>query len=377
MFSVTKNIKLSNASCLLPYNHELIVGTDGGKLIKLNNEYEQLYDLQIFKPDFDTLESVDISQQVVCIKSYQTGELCDSFICCNEKTIKSIKILENNLLDDFVNNYKQNNEILDSSDKIIKYYTSLRKEKYGNNDNFTIKTLYENKKSSSYNINTLDIRENMLISTDYLRINLWNYKKMDMFINLIDLKPNKLDELDSVITHAIFNGTNILCYSNSHGEIIFNDIRTSTTPKKLFEIKNENRESIYSELLNSISEFKFYDENTIIARDFNSLNFFDIRNKKIVENINLFEIKKKNIDEIIQNGCGYERFVFDIFENKIVTGGFNGNVYFIDILTKEKCNKRIETNEFNDVIKNVCFFDKKAIVCSKKNVIVFENDDKM
>ena len=58
-----------------------------------------------------------------------------------------------------------------------------------------------------YNINSISLTENeeYLISSDDLRINLWNSFKPNTPYNLIDLKPKDLENLYEVITSCQFH----------------------------------------------------------------------------------------------------------------------------------------------------------------------------
>ena len=65
--------------------------------------------------------------------------------------------------------------------------------------------LYKN--SHEYHINSLNQSPDgeFFISADDLRINLWNIEDNRTVYNLLDMKPNKIEELDEVITHSEFH----------------------------------------------------------------------------------------------------------------------------------------------------------------------------
>ena len=63
------------------------------------------------------------------------------------------------------------------------------------------------KNAHEYHINSLCIcpdGENFL-SSDDLRINLWNLENTKLVYNLMDIKPNNIEELDEIVTHCEFH----------------------------------------------------------------------------------------------------------------------------------------------------------------------------
>lgn len=58
-----------------------------------------------------------------------------------------------------------------------------------------------------HHINSLCVSpdgENFM-SSDDLRINLWNIEDNSVVYNLLDIKPKSVDELDEVVTHTEFH----------------------------------------------------------------------------------------------------------------------------------------------------------------------------
>ena len=68
------------------------------------------------------------------------------------------------------------------------------------------------------------------MSADDLRVNVWNIESNAVVYNLLDMKPNNLDELDEVITKAEFHSENpnLFLYSTSKGFLHICDIRESS-----------------------------------------------------------------------------------------------------------------------------------------------------
>ena len=84
----------------------------------------------------------------------------------------------------------------------------------------------------AYHINSISVNSDAetFISADDLRINLWNLNITDQSFNIVDIKPNNMEELTEVITAAEFHPTacNLLVYSSSKGTIKLADMRSQT-----------------------------------------------------------------------------------------------------------------------------------------------------
>ena len=89
------------------------------------------------------------------------------------------------------------------------------------------------KNGHEYNINSLSLSpdgENFL-SSDDLRVNLWNIENNTVVYNLLDTKPKSIEELDEVITHCEFHpqSPSTLVYTTSKGFIHICDLRIKSS----------------------------------------------------------------------------------------------------------------------------------------------------
>lgn len=71
----------------------------------------------------------------------------------------------------------------------------------------------------------------LFLSADDLRIYMWNFEHSDEAYGAIDLKPEKIDDLNEVITSALFHPTqgHMFAYSTSKGIVQVCDMRTGST----------------------------------------------------------------------------------------------------------------------------------------------------
>ena len=108
---------------------------------------------------------------------------------------------------------------------------------------------------------------------------MWNLEITDQSFNIVDIKPDNMEELTEVITASCFHPThcNLLMYSSSRGCIKLGDMRQRAlcdNHAKLFEINEEAADkSFFSEIIASISDVKFTgsDGRYIVSRDYLTL----------------------------------------------------------------------------------------------------------
>lgn len=83
----------------------------------------------------------------------------------------------------------------------------------------------------AYHINSISVNSDgeTFISSDDLRINLWNLNIQDKSFNIVDIKPANMEELTEVITAAEFHpmSCNWFMYASSKGTIKLADMRES------------------------------------------------------------------------------------------------------------------------------------------------------
>jgi len=95
------------------------------------------------------------------------------------------------------------------------------------------------------------------LSADDLRINLWNLERANQTFNIVDIKPENMEDLTEVITAAEFHPTHCstFAYSNSRGAIKLGDMRASALcdrhAKAYEEEEQPGDKSFFSEIIAS------------------------------------------------------------------------------------------------------------------------------
>ncbi|XP_057951477.1 serine/threonine protein phosphatase 2A 55 kDa regulatory subunit B beta isoform-like [Malania oleifera] len=137
-----------------------------------------------------------------------------------------------------------------------------------------------------YNINSISNNSDgeTFISSDDLRINLWNLEISNQCFNIVDMKPSNMEDLTEVITSAEFHPfhCNLLAYSSSRGFIRLVDMRQSALCDHgamiLRDGESRSFKSFFTEIISSISNIKFAtDGRHILSRDYMNLKLWDIR----------------------------------------------------------------------------------------------------
>lgn len=194
----------------------------------------------------------------------------------------------------------------------------------------------------AYHINSISVNSDgeTYISSDDLRINLWNLAVSDQSFNIVDIKPANMEELTEVITSAEFHPQhcNILMYSSSKGTIKLADMRSAAlcdNHAKVFEeVEDPSNKSFFSEIISSISDIKFSkDGRYILSRDYLTLKLWDINMEhKPVKSIPIHDYLRSKLCDLYENDC-----IFDKFEctmsgdgSQLLTGSYHNYFHIYD-----------------------------------------------
>ena len=205
----------------------------------------------------------------------------------------------------------------------------------------TLKRSYPN--LHNYHINSISVCANgeNFISSDDLRINLWNLENKVQAFNIIDLKPDNFEELSEVITASQFHPSldNQFIFSTSKGIIKLGDLRKSSIcdhTAMTFEDKDAHaNRNFFTEIISSISDVAYSKNGKyIFSRDFLSVKVWDVAmNSKPLEVINIFEPLKSKLCELYENEAIFDKFSISSSPcgNYFLTGLFNNNFHVSDI----------------------------------------------
>ena len=207
---------------------------------KKSCEYKFHTEFQSHEPEFDYLKSLEIEEKINKIKWCGRQNASHYLLSTNDKTIKLWKVFEKSLKVVAENNLSQDVTPANVAGgggapraapvTQFKNATDLKLPRLTHHDTVVAavpRRTYAN--AHAYHINSISVNSDgeTFVSSDDLRINLWNLNIQDQSFNIVDIKPANMEELTEVITAAEFHpqSCNWFMYASSKGTIKLADMR--------------------------------------------------------------------------------------------------------------------------------------------------------
>jgi serine/threonine-protein phosphatase 2A regulatory subunit B len=205
-------------------------------------EYKFHTEFQSHEPEFDYLKSLEIEEKINKIKWCRRQNASHYLLSTNDKTIKLWKVFEKSLKVVAENNLSHEltpgggvaggGGPVRNPNAHFRNAADLKLPRLTHHDTVVAavpRKTYAN--AHAYHINSISVNSDgeTFISSDDLRINLWNLNIQDQSFNIVDIKPANMEELTEVITAAEFHPTscNWFMYASSKGTIKLADMRES------------------------------------------------------------------------------------------------------------------------------------------------------
>ncbi|GAB4850446.1 Serine/threonine protein phosphatase 2A 55 kDa regulatory subunit B beta isoform [Ancistrocladus abbreviatus] len=330
-------------------------------------EFRYKTEFQSHEPEFDYLKSLEIEEKINKIRWCQTANSALFLLSTNDKTIKFWKVQEKKVkkITDMnvdpsktVGNgciasssvssspkpYLANGGCPDRSSNCLSndYFfppggiPSLRLPAVTSHESSLVarcRRVYAH--AHDYHINSISNNSDgeTFISADDLRINLWNLEISYQSFNIVDVKPQNMEDLTEVITSAEFHPThcNMLAYSSSKGSIRLIDLRQSAlcdSHAKLFEEPEApGSRSFFTEIIASISDIKFAkDGRYILSRDYMTLKLWDINmDSGPVSSFQVHEYLRPKLCDLYENDSIFDKFECCLSGNgqRVATGSYS------------------------------------------------------
>lgn len=203
-------------------------------------EYKFHTEFQSHEPEFDYLKSLEIEEKINKIKWCRRQNASHYLLSTNDKTIKlwkvfekSLKVVaENNLTHDLTPGGAPGGgaAVVRNPNVHFRSAADLKMPRLTHHDTVVAavpRKTYAN--AHAYHINSISVNSDgeTFISSDDLRINLWNLNIQNESFNIVDIKPTNMEELTEVITAAEFHpqSCNWFMYASSKGTIKLADMR--------------------------------------------------------------------------------------------------------------------------------------------------------
>lgn len=333
----------------------LALGDKAGRLIvfqrsiskkskKNFSEFNYVTEIQSHYRDFDYLKSVDVDEKINAVEWLSPQNDNMFIITTNDKTIKLWKI---------------GNKTVKKSDKFInrKYLTeqSLNMPKLKLVDQGlcpTLKRTYPN--LHEYHVNSLSIMQDgqNFLSSDDLRIHLWDLESVRSAYVLVDIKPDKIDDLNEVITTCTASpiSDNNLVYGTSKATIKLVDLREgsncTTKGLRFDDTSVKQQKNFFTDIVSSISDAKFTgDGRYVVSRDFLSVKTWDPKMPKTpLLTTMLYEPLKTKLCDLYENDCIFDKFDLSLSPDSqyCITGIFDNKFHVTDLTSYN--NTQFELN---------------------------------
>ncbi|CCI45692.1 unnamed protein product [Albugo candida] len=339
-----------------PSGRYLATGTKGGRVSIFCREevtscenkrfparkslYAPFMEFQSHTAEFDYLKSLEIEEKINQIKWCQNSNNAHYLLSTNDKTIKLWKAHERNVRE--ISHYDAGNGNTNGSG-LKDGNSSINIPRYWNcNRILATKTKRVYANAHTYHINSIALNSDgeTFMSADDLRVNLWSLGISNQSFNIVDIKPNNMEELTEVITAADFHPfhCNIMMYSTSRGAVKLGDMRQAALCdiySKVYEdLEDPKACNFFSEIIASISDIKFSpDGRYIIARDFLTLKVWDLNmDSRPVQTINIHEHLRPRLGDLYESDCIFDKFECDVSGDgkHFVTGSYNSEFHVYD-----------------------------------------------
>ncbi|EMF17256.1 protein phosphatase PP2A regulatory subunit B [Sphaerulina musiva SO2202] len=334
----------------------LATGDKGGRVVlfernetKKTCEYKFHTEFQSHEPEFDYLKSLEIEEKINKIKWCRRQNASHYLLSTNDKTIKLWKVFEKSLKVVAENNLSS--ELTPAGtgnangggpvrypNKAYKSASELKFPRMTHHDTVVAavpRRVYAN--AHAYHINSISVNSDgeTFISSDDLRINLWNLNIQDQSFNIVDIKPANMEELTEVITAAEFHpvSCNWFMYASSKGTIKLADMRQRALcdehAKQFEQEEDPSSRSFFSEIISSISDVRFsHDGRYILSRDYLTVKIWDVNmERQPVKTIPIHEHLRPRLCDTYENDSIFDKFevVFSGDAKNVMTGSYNNN----------------------------------------------------
>lgn len=406
-----ENITEADIISTVEFDHTgdfLATGDRGGRVVlfernetKKNCEYRFYTEFQSHDAEFDYLKSLEIEEKINKIKWLKRFNQSKFLLSTNDKTIKLWKVFEkqikvvsennNSLLSSFestltpksttnianqLSSFQTNPTLVSNLISNNSIMASIKLPKLSYHDTITAaqpKKVFAN--AHAYHINSISVNSDQetFISSDDLRINLWNLGIEDQSFNIVDIKPANMEELTEVITSAEFHplDCNLFMYSSSKGMIKLNDMRMNSlcdNHSKIFEeYMDPSNHNFFTEITSSISDVKFSSNGRYIAsRDYMTVKIWDINMEtEPIKTINIHEQLRERLCDTYENDAIFDKFEvqFSGDSKSVMTGSYNNNFMIYQNSVSPECSTTEQDNEREIVLQA----DKSAFKAKKSN----------
>ena len=338
-------------------------------------EYKFFAEFQSHEPEFDCLKSMEIEERINRIRFLPRANDALMMLTTNDKTVKLWKVFAKTVSQTYTppcspgSSRDESDESESESDGSESDgsgsessgsscgSSGSRGARRGLRGDVVLPEIEESSKTMTamtkmvyanahaYHINSVGVcsDQQTFLSADDLRINLWALDSAVECFNVVDIKPENMEELLEVITCAEFHPRDcaLFAYSTSKGLVRVCDLRSHALCDRaaltLAAEEDPSTKSFLSEIISSISDIKYSaDGRYMLTRDYMALRLWDVAMpREPVRVVNVHEHLRPHLCELCDN-----EHVFDKFEcalsydcSQMVTGSYSRRFKAFDVHT--------------------------------------------
>lgn len=299
---------------------------------KKSCEYKFYSEFQSHEPEFDYLKSLEINERINKLSWLPRTHNAHFILSTNDKTIKLWKIKERQVQSVLENNLTLSQRSPATNALTLPKVVSREKVVAA-----TPKRIFSS--AHAYNIHSISPSSDgeIFISSDDLRINLWNLNSSEIAFNVVDCKPPTIEDLTEVITSATFHPShgNLFMYSTSRGSLRLCDLRDSALCDQSSLMfggttasNNSNSNGFFDEIISSVTDVKFSpsDTNRFISRDYLNTHLWDMRmDSGPILSLPIHDHIRPRLCDLYENDSVFDKFecAFNHDGSSIISGSYN------------------------------------------------------
>ena len=342
----------------------LAAGDKGGRIVifrEAPSRQSQFIDYAVYstfqshEPEFDYLKSVEIEEKINRIRWLHRCNQNHFLLSTNDKTVKLWRICER------TKRIEGGNLIRDAAVDPLDPFSTSPANRLGNDSPYTTrsggrvkrlqvpryvgtdlvveaspKRVFAN--AHQWHINSISVNsdQQLFLSADDLRINVWHLEQTTESFNIVDIKPANMEELSEVITSSEFHprDCNLFIYSSSKGIVRLCDMRCSALcdrEAKVFEMPSDPAtKTFFSDIINSISDARFSHSGRLMAtRDYMSVKVWDLAmERQPVEIYSVHDYLRPKLCVLYENDCIFDKFeVSWSYDDRCIASGTYHNSF--------------------------------------------------
>lgn len=313
-------------------------------------EFRYLTEFQSHLPEFDYLKSLEVEEKINCVRWCRSHPTFPHMLLsANDKTIKLWRVSDKKI--HHMGKFNQRGgdligtEVASPSssppptpvkDLGLDYSMRLRMPEILRTEHVlspNCARVFGN--AHAYHINSISTNSDgeTFLSADDLRVLLWNLEIQHTSFNIVDIKPENMEDLSEVITSCEFHPyhCNIFGYSTCKGCVRLVDMRMSARYEGSARVLEAPQPvcslPMFSEVLSSITDMRFgWDGHTIMTRDFMTLKRWDLRMEDAPLSVfSVHDQLQSKLYELYENDCIFDKFRCGMngTGSHMVTGTYN------------------------------------------------------